>query len=286
MSSCNFWLKKIKDKGFRFTETRATILKIFLNTPVEKNAEEIYKIASAIHPEIGIATVYRNINILEKIGAIRCSGIIKNKLKYILNEVDINEVKKDSNISDSLEELKELNKIKDQISKKLIKIDQLKKKKEIKLEKIVTSVSDINEIMKKHDFQKSNLIQMFIDVQTDYNWLPKYALHHISKKLDIPLTNIYSIASFYKFFNLEPRGKHSITVCTGTACHVRGATNLLQRIVNVLGVKPGDTTEDLKFTLDTVNCLGVCALGPVMMVDNQYHSNPSIGKLKKIFSKF
>jgi len=127
---------------------------------------------------------------------------------------------------------------------------------------------------------------MFIDVQTDYNWLPKHALHHISNKLDIPLTNIYSIASFYKFFILEPRGKHSITVCTGTACHVRGATNLLQRIVNVLGVKPGDTTEDLKFTLDTVNCLGVCALGPVMMVDNQYHSNPSIGKLKKIFSKF
>ncbi len=90
MSSYNFWLKKIKDKGLRFTGTRATILKIFLNTPVEKNAEEIYKIASAIHPEIGIATVYRNINILEKIGAIRCSGIIKNKLKYILNEVDIN----------------------------------------------------------------------------------------------------------------------------------------------------------------------------------------------------
>ena len=140
--------------------------------------------------------------------------------------------------------------------------------------------------IERYDFQGSNLIQMLLDVQAEYNWLPKHALYHIGDKLDVPLTRVYNIASFYKFFNLEPRGKHSIVVCTGTACHVRGSMSLLQRIVNVLDVKPGDTTEDMKFTLDTVNCLGVCALGPVMMLDKQYYSDPSISKLKKIFSKF
>lgn len=286
MTTYNFWRKKIKSSGFRFTGTRKTILKILLNAPGENNAEEIHKMAGAIDPEIGIATVYRNINLLEKIGVIRRSKVLDNKLKYILNEVDIDEIKKSSDISDSLGELKALSKIKDQISKRLIKIDKLKKVKEIKLEEMVKNISNIDEIMERHDFQRSSLIQVLLDVQAEYNWLPKHALYHIGDKLDVPLTRIYNIASFYKFFDLEPRGKHSIIVCTGTACHIRGAMNLLQRIVNVLDVKPGDTTEDMKFTLDTVNCLGVCALGPVIMVDNQYYSNPPIGKLKKIFSKF
>ncbi len=286
MTIYDFWQKKIKDSGFRFTSTRNTILKILLDAPGENNVEEIHKLAGTIDPEIGIATVYRNINLLEKIGVIRRSGIQGNKVKYILNEVDIDEMKKISGISDNIGELKALGKIKDQLSKRLIEIDKLKRVKEIKLEETVKNISDIDEIIERHDFQRSNLIQMLLDVQGEYNWLPKHALHHIGDKLDVPLTRIYDIASFYKFFDLEPRGKHSIIVCTGTACHVRGAMNLLQRIVNVLEIKPGDTTEDMKFTLDTVNCLGVCALGPVMMLDSQYYSNPSIGKLKKIFSKF
>ena len=286
MTSYNFWRKKIKDIGFRHTGTRDTILKTLLNNPGENNAEEIHKLAGAIDPEIGVATVYRNINLLEKIGVIRRSKIQDNKIKYILNEVDIDEMKKNSGISDSLKELKELSKIKGQMSKRLNEIDKLKREKEIKLEEMVKNISNVDEIIERHDFQRSNLIQMLLDVQAEYNWLPKHALYHIGNKLDIPLTRIYNIASFYKSFDLEPRGKHSIVVCTGTACHVRGAMNLLQRIVNVLEVKPGDNTEDLKFALDTVNCLGVCAIGPVMMVDKQYYSNPSIGKLEKIFSKF
>ena len=286
MTSNNFWQKKIKDKGLRFTNTRGIILEIFLNSPGENNAEQIYKIARTIYPEIGIATVYRNINLLEKINVIKKSRVQGNKIKYILNKIDIDEMEKNSGISDSLGELKTLGKIKEQISNQLIEIDKLKKVKEIKLEEMIKNISDIDEIIERYDFQGSNLIQMLLDVQAEYNWLPKHALYHIGDKLDVPLTRVYNIASFYKFFNLEPRGKHSIVVCTGTACHVRGSMNLLQRIVNVLDVKPGDTTEDMKFTLDTVNCLGVCALGPVMMLDKQYYSDPSISKLKKIFSKF
>ena len=211
-----------------------------------------------------VCCVLKNVNVIKK------SRVQGNKIKYILNKIDIDEMEKNSGISDSLGELKTLGKIKEQISNQLIEIDKLKKVKEIKLEEMIKNISDIDEIIERYDFQGSNLIQMLLDVQAEYNWLPKHALYHIGDKLDVPLTRVYNIASFYKFFNLEPRGKHSIVVCTGTACHVRGSMSLLQRIVNVLDVKPGDTTEDMKFTLDTVNCLGVCALGPVMMLDKQY----------------
>jgi NADH-quinone oxidoreductase subunit E len=125
---------------------------------------------------------------------------------------------------------------------------------------------------------------MLIDFQTEYNWLPKHVLFYVGNKVNAPLSQIYSIASFYKFFNLEPRGKYQIIVCAGTACHVRGSMNLLQRIVNVLKIKPGDTTSDYKFTLDTVNCLGCCALGPVMLFNNKYYSNPSKKDIEKLFS--
>lgn len=156
-------------------------------------------------------------------------------------------------------------------------------KKELIMEDLQEDIKEIDKIIEKHDYLCSNLIQMLIDFQSKYNWLPKFVLFYISSKLNIPLTNIYSIASFYKFFNLEPRGKYSIIVCDGTACHVRGSMNLLQRIVNVLGIKPGDTTTDYKFTLDTVNCLGCCALGPVMLFNNKYYSNPNTKKIESLF---
>jgi len=97
------------------------------------------------------------------------------------------------------------------------------------------------------------------------------------------LTQIYHIATFYKAFSLKPQGRHSVSVCMGTACHVRGATGLLNKTMDTLKIKPGETSKDMQFTLNTVNCLGCCALGPVMMVDGKYHSNPSAGKLKEVF---
>jgi NADH-quinone oxidoreductase subunit E len=130
---------------------------------------------------------------------------------------------------------------------------------------------------------KSELIQMLLAIQQQNRWLPKDALMWLSRKLGIPLTQIYHIATFYKAFSLVPQGRHSVSVCMGTACHVRGATRLLDRVMETIKVKPGETSRDECFTLNTVNCLGCCALGPVMMVDGTYHSNPSAAKVRDIF---
>jgi len=281
-----YWRKKLKDEGFRITATRDTILRIILDSHSESAVEEIHKKALDLDPEIGIATVYRNINLLQKIGLIKKAGINNNKLRYVLSEFNIESLEKESDVFKSIEYLKELNGIRDRMSKQLEEVEKIKIQKEIKLEEMLKNTLDVDAIIKRYGNDRGNLIQILIEAQEKYNWLPKHVLYQISELLNIPLTKIYNIASFYKFFDLEPRGKHSIVVCTGTACHVRGSMNLLQRIVNVLGVGPGDTTDDLKFTLDTVNCMGACALGPVMMVDKQYFSNPSTAKLKKIFETF
>lgn len=130
---------------------------------------------------------------------------------------------------------------------------------------------------------KSALIQMLLEVQRGNRWLPNDALVWLGQRLGVPLTQIYNIATFYKAFSLVPQGRHSVSVCLGTACHVRGATRLLDRVTESLNIGPGETTRDLQFTLNTVNCLGCCALGPVMMVDGKYHSNPSTAEIKEIF---
>lgn len=107
----------------------------------------------------------------------------------------------------------------------------------------------------------------------------------VSKRLDVPLSRIYHIGTFYKAFSLVPRGRHTVLVCTGTACHVRGAPTLLDRVKEMLHLNPGQTTNDMKFTLNTVNCLGCCALGPVIVVDGEYHGKPTAADLRRIFEK-
>jgi NADH-quinone oxidoreductase subunit E len=129
----------------------------------------------------------------------------------------------------------------------------------------------------------SALIQMLLAVQEHNNYLPEEALIWICRQLAIPFTQIYNVATFYKAFSLKPQGRHVVSVCLGTACHVRGAPRLLDRVTETLGISPGETTKDLEFSLTTVNCLGCCALGPVMMVDDTYYSNPTIDELKGMF---
>ncbi len=283
MEPYNYWRSKLKENGFRQTAARDIILKTILDDPGKKNIEEIHKKALELDPDIGIATIYRNINILKDLGLLKKIETDNNRLQYTFNYAGIDELDKESDVLRNIGYLKD---VRDMMSRQLKEVEKIKKKKEIKLEEMLKNRIDVNSVMEKYGNREDNLIQILIEVQEEYNWLPKHALCHISDRLSVPLTRIYNIASFYKFFDLEPRGKHSIVVCTGTACHVRGSMNLLQRIVNVLGVKPGDTTEDLRFTLDTVNCLGVCALGPVMMVDKQFYSDPSTAGLKKIFKAF
>jgi NADH-quinone oxidoreductase subunit E len=147
-------------------------------------------------------------------------------------------------------------------------------------------VEGIFEIIQRHGYQKASLISILQDVQSQMNYLPKKALLHISKSLDIPLAQVYEVATFYRAFSLEPRGKHTIQVCLGTACHVRGGARVLDYLENLLGAKAGGTTRDLSFSLETVNCLGACALGPILVIDHQYYGRISTNKIESVLKKY
>ncbi len=125
----------------------------------------------------------------------------------------------------------------------------------------------IEVILRNHGYTGSRIIQVLTDIQEEYNYLPRENLEYVSQRLKVPLSKIFSIATFYAAFSLNPRGKHLITVCLGTACFVRGVSNVLKRIEDRLGIEAGETTGDNMFTLETVNCLGACALAPIMVVD-------------------
>jgi len=133
----------------------------------------------------------------------------------------------------------------------------------------------IDRIIDKHRGEASSLIQILLEIQSKNHWLPKEAIERVSQKLDVPLSRIQHIATFYKAFSLVPKGRHEVHVCMGTACHVRGAARVLDTVQDLTGIKPGETDLDLKFSLETVNCLGCCALGPVLEIDGKTHGKIS-----------
>ena len=137
-------------------------------------------------------------------------------------------------------------------------------------------------IIRQHHQEKRSLIPILQDLQAKYNYLPPVALNMVSQALDVPLIDIISVASFYNAFSLEPKGEHQITVCMGTACHVRGAPKILEEFERNLKIKAGQTREDGKFSLDSVACLGCCAIGPVVVVDSEYHAQTNIRNASKI----
>jgi NADH-quinone oxidoreductase subunit E len=132
----------------------------------------------------------------------------------------------------------------------------------------------IEQIINTHQREPSSLIQILLDIQNEIHWLPREALQLVSERLQVPLSRIQHTATFYRAFSLVPKGRHEINICMGTACHVRGAPRVLEVVQNLIGIQPGETDPDMKFSLDTVNCLGCCALGPVMEIDEQ-----QLGKL-------
>ena len=143
----------------------------------------------------------------------------------------------------------------------------------------------VTEIIQHYDSDKGFLVPILQDVQKEYNYLPREALNAISTILDLPLSRIYEVATFYKAFSLVPRGRHLLSLCMGTACHVRGATLLQENIERTLGIDAGETSDDLEFTFETVNCLGACALGPVLVVDEEYQGQVTLSKTNKILKK-
>jgi len=144
----------------------------------------------------------------------------------------------------------------------------------------------IDEIIDEHHGEASSLIQVLLDVQAENHWLPREALNRISERLQVPLTRVLHIATFYKAFSLVPKGRHEVHVCMGTACHVRGAPRVLNTLQDLTGLQPGETDEDLKFSLETVNCLGCCALGPVIEIDGKAHGNVSTAKTEDVLKAY
>lgn len=146
--------------------------------------------------------------------------------------------------------------------------------------------SKIKSFVTKYGSEKKALISVLQDIQEEYNYLPREALRIVSETLGIPLIDIIGVATFYRAFSLEPRGKHLVTVCMGTACHVRGGPKILEEFERKLNVIAGSTTEDRQFSLETVACLGCCAIGPVVVVDGDYHAQTSIRKVGSILKKY
>ncbi len=140
----------------------------------------------------------------------------------------------------------------------------------------------VDEMVSKED---KLLISLLEEIQEHYNYLPEDALRAVAEKTRIPLIDVYGVATFYDAFRMKPCGKHLICVCNGTACHVRGSTRVMDQLERSLEIKAGETTADKKFTVESVNCLGTCALGPVMMVDGKYHGNMTAGKVDAVLTE-
>jgi NADH-quinone oxidoreductase subunit E len=144
----------------------------------------------------------------------------------------------------------------------------------------------VDQIINRHHSEANSLIQVLLDIQSENHWLPREALERISERLEVPLSLVRHIATFYKAFSLAPKGRHQVHVCLGTACHVRGAPRILNTVQDLIGIKPGETDMDLRFSLETVNCLGCCALGPVIEIDGKTHGNVSTAQTEDVLKSY
>jgi len=140
-----------------------------------------------------------------------------------------------------------------------------------------------NEILARYPHEREQLIQVLQDVNRTFNYLPAESLRRVSEALDVPIADVYGVARFYAAFSLEPRGRNIVQVCEGTACHVRGASGVGDEFKRTLGLPDeGGTTEDMEFTVVGVNCVGACALGPVVIANGEYHGHMRANKVGKL----
>ena len=144
----------------------------------------------------------------------------------------------------------------------------------------------IDGIIDRHGGRPPSLIQVLLEIQGTYHWLPREALGRVAEKLKVPRARVEHIATFYKAFSLVPRGRHEVHICMGTACHVRGAQRVLETVKDLTGIRPGETDLDMKFSLETVNCLGCCALGPVVEIDGKTHGKLSAGATADVLNQY
>ena len=144
----------------------------------------------------------------------------------------------------------------------------------------------IDRILGKYDQEHSSIIGILQDLQEEENYLPEKDLEYIAERLSMPMTRIYRIATFYNAFSLAPRGRYLINVCLGTACHVRGAARVLDKLKMDLGIDVGEMTRDRLFSLETVNCLGACALGPIVVIGGEYHGQMTPARVESTIKKY
>ena len=144
----------------------------------------------------------------------------------------------------------------------------------------------IDQVIDKYEGAPDLLIQALLAIQSEYNWLPPAALRKIGEKLQVPMSRILHIATFYKAFSLVPKGRHKVHICMGTACHVRGASRILDNVQDLTGIAAGETDLEFKFSLETVNCIGCCALGPVIDIDGKIHGNVSTRDTAEILEQY
>ena len=154
---------------------------------------------------------------------------------------------------------------------------------------VETNLSDsefLDSVLQQNDYDPENIIMILQDITARYNYLPQETLDYVAKRLNLPISHLYSVATFYKTFSLTPRGKYVFNVCTGTACHVRGAEKIKETIEQKLEIHEGETTEDLQITLETVRCVGCCALGPVIMVNEKSHGGLDRNKTLNLVEQY
>jgi len=141
-------------------------------------------------------------------------------------------------------------------------------------------------IVQEFGGRKENLIMILQAIQKEYGYLPEQALLHTAAKLEIPTSHIYSVGTFYSTFSFVPKGRHVVTVCLGTACHVRGAQRVLDGLSKLLDIAPGDTTADMRFSLETVRCVGCCSLGPVVRIGQDTHGRVGVDGLSRMVDQY
>ena len=144
----------------------------------------------------------------------------------------------------------------------------------------------MDDTLAQFDDRRANLIPILQEVQATYSYLPEDVLRRVSRKLKVPLPQVYQVATFYRCFSLKPRGKHVVQVCLGTACHVRGGTRILERVETETGLSDVGTSPDLEFVVETVRCLGCCGLAPVMKVDRDVYATLEQAKVKGVLNRY
>ncbi len=155
----------------------------------------------------------------------------------------------------------------------------------MKLAESVPEYSKVDKIIKSYSCEESALIAILQEIENLYGYLPAWTLRHVSEELNVPMTQVYGVASFYDAFHLTPRGKRLIRVCLGTACYLRGSARVLEALERELGIEDGETTPDLEFSIQSVRCLGACALAPVMIVGERYFDKLTPKKVRSVLKR-